>query len=1333
MSFYASPLWLTGISWSLISLPSFAQTITAAPDGTGTIVEYQGQTYQISGGTQAAANLFHSFEQFGLTAGEIAQFLSQPGIENILARVTGGDPSVINGELQVTGSNANLYLMNPAGIVFGPNARLDVPASFTATTGDRIGFEGGWFNSTGPNNYQDLTGHPQQFSFLQDQPAAIINGGDLTTTGDVQLLGGTVVNTGTIAGDHVTLAAVPGSSRVKLSQPGMLLSLEVEQDQLKAGIAAVDLPKLLTGSGVDFPLDVVQGEVAITNKIQGQTVDLMAAHRVSPLDPQLIYTGSEHAPTVVLFPEDLAQPWAVNMIDFRADQPYDLLYGGKAGTISRLILPDEAGISAINQTLERVAQPIDELNIIAEGHQGNIWLGKTWLHGDNIGDHQTALGQWGTHLSPGAALLIYSCFTALGAVGEEFVNALADVTGLTVAASTNATGSANYGGDWQLEYRTGDLDILNPFTAATLNNWQGKLAAHTVINLADTGAGSLRELVGNAAAGDSILFGVSGTIGLTTGAINITVNDLTIDGVGQNVVINGNNNDRIFRVDPNLDLTLNNLTLTQGAVSGGQNGGAILTQGTNTLTLNQVTIENSSANTLLLNSHGGAIYGDRLILNNSNILNNTASDQGGGIFANTLIATNSTIANNTASVGGGIFLTGTGDITNSTLSGNEATALLLGGSGGGLFGMNTSNVTIQNSTIANNRATALLSTGGGLFLGANNTTITNSIIASNTAIFGSDISGSFAAGTFEANLITNTGGITGATFATSLTGVNPLLGPLQNNGGPTLTHALLEGSPAINAGNNALTTVTVDQRGQLRIFEDQVDIGSYEFQIPPPPVEPPVEQPVEPLPIVEIPPEPLPIFEPSTPSLQGDLLQNCPPYCQVKDPNSLLNFDDFLEAKFEGRSQLDPGIEEIESNFNQAYADYLGLDEIPTVTLAEAQANLQTIAAQTGQNPAILYITFVPTEVESTGTLLASANLQLFAPELAQRVRAVQGERDELQLVLVTAQGPPILKRVGVHRAKAIAEASRFNRAIASPRNTNYLPSAQKLYDWLITPIKAELQFHQVDHIGIIADMGLRFVPFAALHDGDRFLIQQYSLGLMPSLSLTDQTYQSVQGLPVLAMGASEFPHHSPLPAVPLELQLITEAIASGEKALNEDFTATQLRRLRAESGYRIVHLGTHGEFNPGSPAESYIELWGDRLTLDRVRELGLQTPPVELLVLSACRTALGSHEAELGFAGFAVQAGVKSVLGSLWHVSDAGTLGLMSAFYQKLQSAPIKAQALREAQLAMIRGEIYLDGSHLISGSKRTGLPKELALLGDVKLHHPYYWSAFTMIGSPW
>ncbi len=124
------------------------QSIIPANDGTNTLTNSRGNIIDISGGTRAGGNLFQSFERFGLNQGQVANFLSNPSIQNILGRITGGQASIINGLIQVTGGPSNLYLMNPAGIVFGPNASLNVPAAFTATTATGMGF-GVWGRGTG--------------------------------------------------------------------------------------------------------------------------------------------------------------------------------------------------------------------------------------------------------------------------------------------------------------------------------------------------------------------------------------------------------------------------------------------------------------------------------------------------------------------------------------------------------------------------------------------------------------------------------------------------------------------------------------------------------------------------------------------------------------------------------------------------------------------------------------------------------------------------------------------------------------------------------------------------------------------------------------------------------------------------------------------------------------------------------------------------------------------------------------------------------------------------------------------------------------------------------
>jgi len=294
----------------LAGLPTqgLAQSVVEAADGT-TVVTTNGNEFKITGGQTSGdgTNRFHSFSEFGLEANQTANFISDPTIKNILSRVTGGNPSIINGVLQVTGGNSNLFLMNPAGIVFGNNAQLNVPASFTATTATGIGFGDNWFNAQGENNYATLIGQPTAFTFNTANPGAIVNGGNLEVeTGDLSLIGGTVVSTGslTVPDGGMSVTTVPGESTVKISQAGYVLSLEV-QPSASIPLTPLNLPQLLTGSeqvtGVEVSnsgeVKLVGSGIAVENgdivarNVNSQTATLSAQQNLTLVESQLQTTG----------------------------------------------------------------------------------------------------------------------------------------------------------------------------------------------------------------------------------------------------------------------------------------------------------------------------------------------------------------------------------------------------------------------------------------------------------------------------------------------------------------------------------------------------------------------------------------------------------------------------------------------------------------------------------------------------------------------------------------------------------------------------------------------------------------------------------------------------------------------------------------------------------------------------------------------------------------------------------------------------------------------------------------------------------------------------------
>ncbi len=298
-----------------------SQPITPANDGSGTIVTFPSSNpnhFDISGGTPAGGNLFHSFEQFGLSQSQTANFLSNPSIQNILGRVVGGNASVIDGQIQVTGGNSNLYLLNPAGIIFGSHANLNVPASFTATTANAIGIGDQWFKTLGQNNYATLIGTPHTFAFSTPQVGSIVNSGNLAVPSgqNLTLVGGTFISTGTLSAlsGTITIATISGENLVHISQSGSLLSLDLPIETKTTintdsqPLTPLSLPQLLTGGNVDAvtgvkvnsPEQVVltssgipieNGDVVATHQVTTGRATLFANHNLTLVESQLRTTG----------------------------------------------------------------------------------------------------------------------------------------------------------------------------------------------------------------------------------------------------------------------------------------------------------------------------------------------------------------------------------------------------------------------------------------------------------------------------------------------------------------------------------------------------------------------------------------------------------------------------------------------------------------------------------------------------------------------------------------------------------------------------------------------------------------------------------------------------------------------------------------------------------------------------------------------------------------------------------------------------------------------------------------------------------------------------------
>jgi hypothetical protein len=371
-----------------------------------------------------------------------------------------------------------------------------------------------------------------------------------------------------------------------------------------------------------------------------------------------------------------------------------------------------------------------------------------------------------------------------------------------------------------------------------LESLEGRWVPSTVTNLNDAGAGSLRQAILDTPAGGIVDFqpGLSGTITLSTSELLIN-KDLTIAGPGADVItVSGaglppSGPSREFYIPLTSTVQIAGLTIAQGHTSGGNEGGGVDNAGT--LTLSRCAVAGNSTTDA---GGGGIANAGTLTITDSTISGNSANsnfnDFGGGLYnTGTAMLLNSTVSGNTAggrrnSEGGGIDNSGTLTITSSTLSGN--TANFISGIGGAIF--NSGTLTVTSSTVSGNLANGETSPGGGLVDSTGHAaTLKDTIVAHNTDHGGApDVSGSV--NSQGHNLIGSSQG--GSGYAdTDLLNLDPRLGPLADNGGPTFTMALLPGSPAIDAGDNTDAPMW-DQRGPgfRRIVNGTIDIGAFEVQ-----------------------------------------------------------------------------------------------------------------------------------------------------------------------------------------------------------------------------------------------------------------------------------------------------------------------------------------------------------------------------------------------------------------------------------------------------------------------------------------------------------------------
>jgi CHAT domain-containing protein len=306
-------------------------------------------------------------------------------------------------------------------------------------------------------------------------------------------------------------------------------------------------------------------------------------------------------------------------------------------------------------------------------------------------------------------------------------------------------------------------------------------------------------------------------------------------------------------------------------------------------------------------------------------------------------------------------------------------------------------------------------------------------------------------------------------------------------------------------------------------------------------------------------------------------------------------------------------------------------------------------------------------------------------------------------------------------------KASVFNAQLRLNNQTNsheYQENARQFHNWLIEPIEKTLTQHDIKTLLVVPDRELRLIPFAALHDGKKFLIQKYAIATLSSLKLTDstainesKTLSSSQSVQIFIGGLSESVKRpdnklsAPLHSVQTEVREIQNLYPKNSKTfLNEALTKSIFKaEMENPPPYTMIHIASHTYFSL-NPDKSYLLFYDEHLTIENLESLlkawEIKNQPVQLLSLSACETARGDdYKAILGLAGVSIKAGVETTLGNLWMVKDKAAAELSIAFYKHLKKENVtRAQALQKAQQELLQNKDF---------------------------EHPSAWAALILIGN--